>query len=163
MSIEVDTGTYGAKRQSSRKANPRDILLKLMEEHKSTSEKDLRRLFTDKVIEDHDQLDAIIEYWFANNYRSLVAKKIETPETKATAVAARSARVAAVKAEIKVRAARMVLLDMVMPNGKALRDSTGKDCANAGGWLAKIAKAIKPTQIVGKALSEAQVRKFFSQ
>ena len=31
-----------------------------------------------------------------------------------------------------------VLLDFVMPSGKRLRDSTGKECRAAGGWLSDI-------------------------
>lgn len=33
-------------------------------------------------------------------------------------------------------------LDFVMPSGKTLRDSTGTECMKAGGWLAKIGKAV---------------------
>ena len=50
---------------------------------------------------------------------------------------------------------------MIMPNGKPLRECTGKDCAKAGGWLSKLAKKVKPNQKVGDVLSEAQVKRLF--
>lgn len=159
---ELNTGTYGAKRQSYRKASPRDLLKRLIEENARYSEKKLQNLFSATVREDEEQLDAIIEYWFANNYRSLVHKPPASPSVKAAKVAERTARVEVAKTIIKANATRMVLLDFVLPNGKPLRDATGKDCAKAGGWLSKIAASVKPGQKVGDVLSEAQVKKIFS-
>lgn len=156
----LDTGTYGAKRQSFRKASPRDLLKRLMEENSRASEQKLQAMFADKVRSDDDYIDAIIEYWFANNYRSLVSKP-EAPAQKQRAVAERAARVEVIKEKIKIAATRIVLLDITMPNGKALRDCTGKDCAKAGGWLSKIAKSIKTTDVVGKVMSESAVQKIF--
>ena len=55
------------------------------------------------------------------------------------------------------------LLSMVMPNGKELRDCTGRDCKRMGGWFARIAKRVKPTQKVGNALSEEQIQDLMSE
>ena len=61
--------------------------------------------------------------------------------------------------------AQIILLDLVLPNGKALRDCTGRDCkqmsGKMGGWLQKIAERVKPTQFVGDVLKEADVRKLY--
>jgi hypothetical protein len=160
----VDTGTYGAKRQSTRKGSPREILARLIERSSRPDEDDIKEKCKAKVIDDPDHVDAMFEYWFANNYRSLIFQKRQertTPKQREEMKAASKDKVEALKTVIKARATQMVLLDMVMPSGKALRDSTGKDCAKAGGWLAKIAKAIKPSDVVGKVLSEAQIRKMF--
>lgn len=150
----IDTGTYGAKRQSYRKASPRDLLKRVMEENARANEQKLQKIFADSVRQDEDYIDAIIEYWFANNYRSLVHKP---PQATQAVKAERAARVEVVKKTIKAAATRMVLLEMILPNGKPLKDCTGKDCAKAGGWLAAIAGKVKPAQKVGLVLSEEDI------
>jgi hypothetical protein len=160
--MSIDIGSYGAKRQSTRRASPRDILLTLLKQHPAGSERVLLGLFTEKVIERRDYLDVIIEYWFTNNYRSLF-KKTMSPDEQAKRAEEFRIKREEVKAEIKRRATRMVLLDLAMPNGKALRDCTGRDCKKAGGWFTKLAKMIKPDDVVGKVLSETQVRKVWQK
>ena len=154
----IDTGTYGAKRQSFRKASPRDLLRQMVEENKHSSEKTLHKKFATAVRNDDDYLDAIIEYWFANNYRSLVHKPEHVVRVEHQQ---RNARVETIKERVKIAATRMVLLDMVLPSGKSLRDSTGKECKKAGGWLTKVAALLKPTQKVGDVLSESKVKELF--
>jgi hypothetical protein len=160
MTTDFNTGTYGAKRQSYSKASPRDLLKRLMGEHVGVAEHDLMKMFMELVRDDHDYLDAIVEYWFANNYRSTVRRPTAPISPKTSA--AHAARVDKIKAAIKVKATRMVLLEMILPNGKTLAASTGRDCSKAGGWLAKIAKSIKPADVVGVVLSEAEVSKLFN-
>lgn len=157
----IDTGIYGAKRQSYRKVNPRYLLKTLIEEHSGSDEKQIQQLFVDVAKDDPEMIETIIEYWFAGNYRSLVKELFRKRTIAKTAVAEKVWRHEALKESIKLRAVSLVLLDFILPNGKQLRDSTGKDCAKAGGWLIKIAKAVKPAQKVGEVLSEADVRKLF--
>lgn len=155
----LDTGTYGAKVQSWKRANPRDLLKRLIEEQPRADKETLFKAFRDQVRGDdgEDFLDSIIEYWFANNYHSLTERPSPAPSK-----AAKRARVEEIKATIKARAAKMILLDMVLPNGKPLRDCTGRECAKAGGWFTKIAGQVKSGDIVGKVMSETQVRKLYS-
>lgn len=68
-----------------------------------------------------------------------------------------AARTAAAFEELKAKV-RVVLLDLVLPNGKALRDATGAECAKAGGFYSEIAKHIKPTQVVDRHLSEGDLQ-----
>ena len=75
---------------------------------------------------------------------------------------------AKVKAKVRakiVEKAQMILLDMKLPNGKALRDCTGADCAKLGPamgeWLSNISGEVKPRQKVGDVLSEERVRELF--
>lgn len=65
-----------------------------------------------------------------------------------------AARTAAAFNEMKAKIRSVVLLDLVLPTGKALRDSTGAECEKAGGFYAEIAKHLKPTQVVDRHLSE---------
>ena len=71
----------------------------------------------------------------------------------------RPAAVNAAKARLRAR-----LLDLVMPNGKPLRDCTGKDCERfgkadeqRGRWLRRIATEVGPRRRVGVVLSERQL------
>ena len=159
----IDVGTYGAKRQSMKRGSPRDLLKRLIEDNSGLGEPDILKLFRSEVLDNPDMVDAIVEYWYANNYRSLTIRPVVASEFKAKArvqaKAETAKRVEVLTKIVKARAQRMVLLDMVLPNGKPLRDSTGKDCAKAGGWLSKIAAKIKPNEVVGKTLSETQVRR----
>lgn len=52
----------------------------------------------------------------------------------------------------------VILLDLTLPNGKALRDSTGAECKRAGGFFREVAKHIRPTQVVDKHMSEADLQ-----
>lgn len=162
----VDTGVQGAKRQSFHEASPRGLLMKLMGVNPNMPESNLLRLFREKVKEATDEGDdyisPIIEYWFAPNYKSLLNLQ-RPPAKRQAAKAARKAEIDEIKSTVKERIARMVLLDVVLPNGKRLRDCTGKECAKAGGWFAKIAGKVKPTEIVGKVLSETQVRSLYGR
>ena len=138
----------------------------MIERYPTKPESELKAKFSEKVIDDPDQIDAIIEYWFANNYRSLIQQKEKTevtPEQKQEKIVADKATIEEAKAALKTQVTRLVMLDLQVAvrrnKTKRLRDCTGAECSKAGGWLSAIAKAIKPTDIVGKTLTEAQVRK----
>lgn len=61
------------------------------------------------------------------------------------------------KSELSRRLHNRVLMDVLLPNGKKLRDSTFRACAEAGGWFGKIAAMGKPDQIVGAILTEQEL------
>jgi hypothetical protein len=112
-------------------------------------------------------------YWLDNNYRSLLADYPE-PDKDTTPRAERKAEREKITAELTQRAekvieqkaeqkAQIILLDWVLPNGKALRDCTGRECkqmsGKVGSWLQKISDRVKPTELVGSILQESDVRK----
>jgi hypothetical protein len=86
----------------------------------------------------------------------------EIAERAEKRAAERAAREAAVEATIKLVKA-VVLLDLVQPNGKKLRDCTGGDIrvleAQMPSWFKAIAAKVQPDQIVGEVLTEDDVRK----
>lgn len=166
----LNTGINGAKVQSWKSANPRDILKRLMEENPQMEKPALLAALRHELLaEDRiEYLDAVIEYWFSNNYQSLVAPRTSAPRVSAprpspaVAKAARQKEVVTLKKNLERHIEEKVeerLLDFIMPSGKTLRDSTGADCAKAGGWFTKIAGAVGARQRVGNVLSEEQVRK----
>lgn len=69
-----------------------------------------------------------------------------------------AARTASAFKEMKAKIRGVILLDLVLPNGKALRDATGADCRKAGGFFSEVAKSIKPTQVVDRHLSEGDLQ-----
>lgn len=68
------------------------------------------------------------------------------------------ARTAAAFAEMKSEIRGILLLDIMLPNGKALRDATGAECARAGGFYAEVGKTLKPQQVVDRHLTEADLQ-----
>lgn len=104
---------------------------------------------------------AVIEYWFTNNFRALmgVSRHIRTAEEKA----AQAAEVERLKAQFRA----VVLLELMMPNGKTLRDCSANECRGFQGWFQRIAIRLTGFEspqsrqyggrLVGDYLSEADL------
>lgn len=159
-------GVYGAKVQSWKKANPRDILRRLIEQNPGHDEVALERLCWQTIKDDPESPDlmkTIFSYWFANNWRSLVderytpAQRQEKRQAKAKAAVAREVVVTKVATKMVER-----IMDMAMPNGKSMSECTFGYVGKLGGGFTRIAKLGKPNQIVGKVLDEAKIRKAFN-
>lgn len=164
----LDTGIYGAKRVSYDEVTYRDLVKRIRERDIHASIEDSFATFLQEIEKPRNKrhLLSALKYAHANAFGSLgrpspVRRKPSVAERAASKARQDFLNAAAVQT-VRAGAIRMVLLDFVLPNGKALRDSTGKDCAKAGGWLTKIAASIKPGQKVGDVLSEAQVKKIFN-
>lgn len=80
--------------------------------------------------------------------------EIKKPELVRRTMEEATARTAIAFNEMKAKLRSVVLLDLLLPDGKALRDATGAECAKAGGFFADVAKALKPSQVVDRHLSE---------
>lgn len=61
-------------------------------------------------------------------------------------------------ADLKAKLRSVILLDLTLPNGKSLRHATGAECDAAGGFYAAVAKHLKPTQVVDRHLTEANLQ-----
>lgn len=70
----IDTGTYGAKVQSWRAKNPRDLLMKLLNENPGVDKAQALALLWENLQTKRgkEYLFTIVEYWNSNNYDSLV-------------------------------------------------------------------------------------------
>lgn len=156
----LDTGHTGAKVQTWRRNSPRELLKRLMEEKPTDSKEAILEALQTELKDDVELLDAVIEYWFTNNYNSLVASLDPIAPVRRNESVKRIADT--IKSKI-IEEAQILLLDTMMPNGKVLRYCTGQDCSKMGGWLGRIAKKVKPRQNVGSALSEDQVRELFGK
>lgn len=151
--MSLETAVQGAKYQSFRSASPRHLLKRIYDSNPFASEDELQRLYSDEIRRDENReyLDSAIEYSFRGAYRALVGNPPRSahdfsPELKEK-IAAR------VKEE-----AQVILLDLMMPNGKRLAECTAIDCRKAGGFYERLASIIPDGKTVGEVLSESQVR-----
>lgn len=159
----IDLGATGAKRATWRDANPRELLHRLIAEHPKADEDKWRRLFWREVQGDEALIRSIVEYWLDNNLRSMLAGDRRAAARKQTAADV-AVETATVKAKVRERVrkeAKILLLGLLMPNGKPLRHCTGDDCRKFGGWLAGVARAVPAKKQVGDVLSEGDVRKLW--
>jgi hypothetical protein len=156
--VTLDTGVYGAKVQSWRKSNPREMLKGIIDEIGSNKKAVFAALCERlNIVTDEDShLVVIVEYWFANNYHSLIAPPVSD---MAAARVAKAERIKQGAEALKARAVRMVLMDMVLDNGKTLGKCTKKDLANTQGWLGRVAAKLKPGQMVESVWSESALHK----
>ncbi len=166
----IDTGVYGAKVQSWAAKNPRDILKRFMDENPTAGKLDVFNLFRDEIkSEDTEEyLDVVIEYWFANNYYSLVptadpSRQVATRDSIKEA-AQEKAVTKAIATQIDEKA-KIKLLEMMMPNGKPFGDCTGGECSalapKVGGLLAVVATKVKADEKVRDVMSEDQLRELY--
>jgi hypothetical protein len=160
----VDIGTTGAKRQSWYD-NPREVLRRIVEKNPSWSRDRLFIEFKRIVEKKPTHLETIIEYWFSNNYHSLIERPDATERNRVRVEKTEQLR-AALNEKIKEHA-KIVLLDMLMPNGKKLRECTGSECkilsSKIGAWLLRLSKQMKPNEFVGDVLTETQVKDFYNR
>ena len=159
----IDTGHIGAKRQSWRQGNPRELLKRLIDELGST---DRERLFVEFIEQafapgNRPILESIAEYWFSNNLNSLL-EPVGTDRQMARARnRARTEQVSKQIVERLTAVAGQLLLDLTLPHGKTLKDSTGTECLAIGGWLKVVGSKMKPDDLVGAVFSEDQLRLIF--
>lgn len=158
----MSKGKTGAKRQSWENANPRAILEELVVRYPGRSKDGMCNLFELAILR-HPQKDQLIHtmivYWHSNAWNSLMDDRSKVTALRITDPKKVAAKAKAVVEAVVEAKARQLLLDVVTPNGKPLKECSGKELTHMGSWMSKIGAAIKPNQIVGKVLNEAQVRR----
>jgi hypothetical protein len=162
----IEQGTTGAYRQTWRKGNPRSLLETIITKNPRADERRLHELFWREIEDDKELLRACIEYWLDNNYHSLKREMSGLPKSTSKPAQVTVDAVSKTKAQIKkqiVHEARIMLLDLVMPNNKLLRNCTGRDCIKIGGWLGQLGKKVPATKTVAETLSEKEVYDIWDQ
>lgn len=133
--------------------------------------------FLDSVRANPAMVDALAEDYFyrmaaqwepqktGKNSYSLVGTPATNrrAEVSAERRADNAARMATATADMKSRLRNIILLDIMLPSGKKLRHSTGAECAKAGGFYTEVSRHLKPTEVVDKNLSEADLRNIQSR
>lgn len=150
-------------------ADPLLLVKRVVDANPSVPIETLRKKFM-AVVRERDwqgenDLSLIIADYFERNYRRFMpapAAPKKTANQKQAAKALVEEKKAQVVSMIQKKA-ELMLMDIVLPNGKTLRESTGADCRKVGGWMAEICKAVKPQQVVSDVLSEHGVRHLYSK
>lgn len=158
----IDTGTYGAKRQSFHSASPRAVLKDAVDKYPRESEAKLFEIVLEQLLERPDCLRAVAEYWFANEFRRLAQPALPSRQTMAPTV---QQHVGQIKERLQQHIARevqIVLSEMLMPSGFKLADSTKEECAKAGGWLATVAAGLADGQRVADVFDESGLQQLYA-
>ncbi len=159
--LELNTGRTGAKRQTLRAANPRDVLQRTIRLMPHASADEIMEQCWHSICDNSGMIRTMFEYWFANNFRSVT---MPTPPstTKSSDVQARTAAIVQqVKAKIAAEV-KIALLNMAMPSGKTLADSTAEELQHLGGWALRVADRLQPGQTVAEAgLTEADLQTLY--
>lgn len=162
-------GRTGAKRQSFHESNPRGVLDRLMEDHPTRSEEWLSQKWWEEVKKDSELLQAVADYWWANNYRSATKKpgtvhSMPSPSpTRAYVPPSPAERkkiehdIVERKREIESQVERIEknfsILSMLTPNGKPLYECTGNECIKLGGWYESVGRRVGRRK-VGSVMTE---------
>ncbi len=135
----------------------RVIVERLQLEHPGAGDTRLAELLIERMLEDRAVLEAAARYAIetAVPARAGLDARLQLrsprPEQRARERAEMRTAASAV-------AAKVVLLNLPMPNGKPMRACTGAEMAGFGAGYARIAEKVGTANLVGAVLSEAQVR-----
>lgn len=160
--LDTSTAVYAATRQSWTDHNYRELLKHILTYNPNIDRAESFAFFLEAISKPVNKRyrQSALEYAHDNAYDALTRiQRLPAKEVRAE----RAATVQATAHRIVEAAKSLVMLDLLLPTGKTLRESTGKDCTKAGGWFSKLARKVRPNQIVGRVLSEAEVRKLFKE
>lgn len=152
-----------------------DIFQRSLKNDPHGSRKDQFKAFLRAIRESDDLVEQLAEVYFEQNYhRFKVQEKdgnvtiVGTPaeERRAEVIAARrQEREQQVETMAQARVNRamdmvkkIVMLDMIMPNGKKLRHCTFAEVAKFGDIFAEISRHGKPNQVIDKQLNEMDLQ-----
>ena len=123
----------------------RDVLALIVKQHPKAPRTELQELFAIEVKADEALLREAIDRAFNRNFAYVQPR-------------ARPRRQTAAEIAERVQAARgLLLLEMILPSGRMLREATGDECRRCGGWLVAVADRVGKG-IVGDKLTEEEVR-----
>jgi hypothetical protein len=140
------------------------IVAVFIQQYPNAGYDEIAKLVFTEVVNDHDTLRVIVKEWTHNVYNNIKAyakrgdhkhKRMKEKQQEQTS------RAEDVKAKAKehVRKVReIIVMDILLPIGKTVREATGAECKAAGGLFLRIAAKVKPNQIVGKVLSDEQAQ-----
>ncbi len=150
--------------EKNHKESALGLFIAMISERKNQTETEHKRFFRNLILSEGYEgfLDAVIKEWmgikYAAAYRAANPPTIKEVEKKAT-----SRRVERERQKLERENAKNLLgsriLDLVTPNGKALRDCTGNECKKLGGFYTKIAEKVGANQRVGSVLKAEDISK----
>jgi hypothetical protein len=178
--MNMNKGVSGAKRATYKASSPRELLVRVIEEHNvRASDEVILSAFKRALAEQPDCEEIIIEWWFDNNVKSLRAREMKAMPKRTTGekvvqlAPSRKSEASQVKEAtgrmvevIKANIAKIALRDMLLPNGKKLKDCTFGELRKLSpvlnDFLARVAAKGKKDEIVGRVLSEVELHELYS-
>lgn len=155
--MEMNIGHHAATRQSYRdETSMKEFVTRLRDEYPEAGVDEIIRRFAERARGDDHYLNAAVEHSVLNTWNSmerLLRQSIQRPAPH-IAAAAKQER------ETKIQAAveQIMLLNQEMPNGKRLRYCTREDISKWSAGYERMAKKMKPGQMVGQTFNEDQVK-----
>lgn len=154
----LNPGRLGSKRQSWSQNNPRELIRDAVISRPRASEAEIRNVVWETIKNEKGYFETIFDYWFANNYRSFFIEELENEAILITPVKRTCARQSNQPSRPEIEKAkeemRPILMDHMLSGGMLLREATFGECKKEGGWLKEVAKYGKPSEVVGKHLTE---------
>jgi hypothetical protein len=133
--------------------NPRDLVIEAVKAMPEAGRKErFERFWVSLGDVGVDYHRAVAWYFFVNMHDYLTTDRNRPdPIERAQARVVQTDRVEKIKAQI-------IMLDLTMPNGKAMRDCTGAEMSKFGNRFQRIAEKVGKAKTVGSVLSEDQVK-----
>jgi hypothetical protein len=137
--------------------NPRDLVLEVIQALPDGTRTERFNMFRNRLADMPDDYQRAVEFYFFVNMHDYFTTSRSRPDPmqRAQAVAKQRDMVESIKAQI-------VLLDLTMPNGKAMKDCTGAEMAKFGNRYQRIAEKVGKAKLVGAVLDEAGVRRIMA-
>jgi len=178
MTDTYSTTGYGATREHRRTVSAEALLKRYMDNADNPHDWEERNRIKNEITdylrskEGEAYIETVIEGWFQNAYRRMLFDyargdgSLPDRKKRQKEIEEKQGEIEKDIEKVIDRRAKLKLLDLIMPNGKMLRNCTGKECkqlsTKTSTWLAKIATKVKPTELVGAVLSEVQVHNLWS-
>jgi hypothetical protein len=167
----INPGVRGHTRSTWRdETHLRGVLLRLIAENQDAERDEIEAMYLAKCEMVPKLIEEALRRAFDNDWDGLHKRKQLRPGPTEKTIEEAKAKVEETKAKIEAAVEIIkatVLLDLVQPNGKKLRDCTGAEVrelqTQMPSWFKIIAARVKPAEVVGKVLSEAEVRKMWGK
>ena len=144
--------------------SPKEVMRRIIEDNPHAKQSRICELFADHVVNDPDLTRATVLMAAINLFVSVERLRVEPETRRKDAVKKREEKLDLQKnvARVVSRVKRGLILDTLLPNGRLARESTGRELIKAGGALAKIGALVKPTQIVGRHVTDDKAQKILA-
>ena len=141
--------------------NPRKLLVEIIDENRVLDKKAIFDLFSKQVKVSQVMTRAVQWYFFINMYEYHTTSRHSVggnrPGREMTASQRLEQRIVQDEMVESIKQ-QLVMLDLVMPNEKLMRDCTGLEVEQFGTRYQRIAQKVGRQNVVGSVLTEDQVR-----
>lgn len=135
-------------------SHPLDFVRDVVKKNPGRSRTEQFEKFRSLLETNSDTYQRAVDWYFFVNMHASLNTKIARPQDPVQRAQVRE-RGNELVASIK---AQLIILDLVMPNGKTMRDCTGTEMAKFGNRYHRIAERVGKAKTVGSILNEDQVQ-----